>query len=480
MIEQMPKTGAILNLLPLMKTFFLFKLLPTYTALLIIVVGDQERVRQLEELIMIQTDKVRELMRLAIDEAKKSIVEDKGVHPYVGAVVAAGDGQVIATAHRGETGLGRHAEFIVLSKTAEAQVDLADAELFVTLEPCTARGPGKKPCAQRIAESGIRRVHIGMLDPNPQILGRGETELRWKGIDVERFPSELIRELEELNDEFVKVHREAHLPTTSLYVTTQICDIILQELQREGLDVKELPYDWDVSVEDLIQYCRYFYSEAIPWDLEDMLHRVRGLAFDKKYADYTYERDARGLNPEWRDDFLSIVARTGLGSLKDYRVINVGIGNGMEGDGLLDDIAELTLVDVGQLSLEAAKVRLPHARMFVADAERLVPIRTSSQDVYISLRTYQSSYFDVVTGVREAYRVLHPGGLFVVSVANAFVGDENAIVPGLVIPHTSIVDRDRPFEVADKIRRQLTIMRFEDIGIHSGLTEIYVFGRRAV
>jgi len=48
------------------------------------------------------------------------------------------------------------------------------------------------------------------------------------------------------------------------------------------------------------------------------------------------------------------------------------------------------------------------------------------------------------------------------------------------IPYTSIVDRDRPFDVAEKIRRQLTIMRFEDIGTHSGLTGIYVFGRRAV
>jgi pyrimidine deaminase RibD-like protein/SAM-dependent methyltransferase len=429
---------------------------------------------------LIPADKARELMALAVDEAKKSIVEDKGVHPYVGAVIAAGDGEIIATAYRGETGPGRHAEFNVLSKAEEMQVDLAKAELFVTLEPCTARGPGKIPCAQRIADSGIGRVHIGMLDPNPQILGRGETDLRWNGIDVERFPSDMIRELEQLNAEFIRAHREAHLPNTSLYVSTQICDIILQELQRHGLEIKELPYDWDVSIEDLIHYCRSFYSESISWTLEDMVHRIRGLAFDKKYADYTYTQDARGLIPAWQDDFHSVLTHSGLGAIKDYRVMNVGIGNGLEGRGLLDEIAELTLVDVAPRSLEAAKAKLPRARAFVADAEKLVPIRTSSQDVYMSLRTYQSSYFDVIAGVREAYRVLRPGGLFVASVANAFVGEEDALVPGLVIPHTSIVDRDRPFEVAEKIRRQLTIMRFENVGIHSGLIEIYVFGRRTV
>ncbi|NUM55223.1 MAG: methyltransferase domain-containing protein [Candidatus Hydrogenedentes bacterium] len=122
----------------------------------------------------------------------------------------------------------------------------------------------------------------------------------------------------------------------------------------------------------------------------------------------------------------------------------------------------------------------PRARGFVADAERLTPIRTASQDVYLSLRTFQSSYFDVITSIREAYRVLRPGGVFLVSVANAFIGDGDAIVPGLVIPHTSIVDRDRPFELAEKIRRQLTILRFEDVGIHSGPTEIYAFARRTV
>ena len=58
------------------------------------------------------------------------------------------------------------------------------------------------------------------------------------------------------------MHREAHLPLTSLYVSTQISDLILQELRREGLDITELPYDWDVSVEDLVEYRRSAYTEA--------------------------------------------------------------------------------------------------------------------------------------------------------------------------------------------------------------------------
>lgn len=427
---------------------------------------------------MIPTDKAATLMRLAITEAKLSTPEDHGVRPFVGAVVADENGEVIATAHRAEQGSGDHAEYIVLSKANLLQHDLARAELFVTLEPCTARSPGKKPCAQHIVESGIRRVHIGMLDPNGIILGRGEDKLRQEGIAVERFPSELVGELEILNEQFVRHHREVRLPDTSLYVSTQVCDIILEALQREGLPVKELPHDWDVSVEDLINYCRAFDTDDTSWDIPAMIRRFRGLAFDKKYADYTYEKDARGLIPEWIDDLNAVLTRCGLSTLEGSRVINVGIGNGAEGHGLLEKLDKLTLVDVGSISLQRAQQKFPRARATVSNAENLDAIRAKSQDVYMSLRTYQSSYFDVTASIREAYRVLRAGGLFIASVANAFLGEDETLVPGLVFPRSNMVDRDRPFEVAEKIRHQLTIMGFDDVGLHSGRTEVFVFGKR--
>ena len=172
--------------------------------------------------------------------------------------------------------------------------------------------------------------------------------------------------------------------------------------------------------------------------------------------------------PEWKQDLISILKRMGVDPLENFRVINVGVGNGIEGEGVLDRLSSLTLVDIAPRSLEAARSRLPRANAFVAAAERLKPIREFSQDVYLSLRTYQSSYFDIVRAIREGDRVLRPGGAFVISVANAFVGEEGAVLPGLVIPHTGIIC-DRPFEVAEKIRRHLTLLRFDDVGVRSGL-----------
>jgi len=74
--------------------------------------------------------------------------------------------------------------------------------------------------------------------------------------------------------------------------------------------------------------------------------------------------------------------------------------------------------------------------------------------------------------------VTRQGGLVIISIANGFIGSGNALLPGLVIPRTNVVDRNRPFEVVERIRRKLTLLRFEEIGVRTGLSEIYVYGRR--
>ena len=62
--------------------------------------------------------------------------------------------------------------------------DLAVAlTLFVTLEPCAF--VGRTPsCARAIVDSGIRRVYVGTLDPDPRNNGAGIAIMREAGIDV--------------------------------------------------------------------------------------------------------------------------------------------------------------------------------------------------------------------------------------------------------------------------------------------------------
>lgn len=143
----------------------------------------------------------RTYARLAIEEAWKSAPEDKRVHPKVGVVVVK-DGKVLASAHRGEIPEG-HAEYIALEKKL-AEVSLAGATVYTTLEPCTSRNHPKVPCAIRLAERRVGRVVMGMLDPDDRISGRGQRALRKAGIATDLFPHDLMGEVEELNRDFVR------------------------------------------------------------------------------------------------------------------------------------------------------------------------------------------------------------------------------------------------------------------------------------
>lgn len=55
--------------------------------------------------------------------------------------------------------------------------------MYSTLEPCSFHG--RTPaCAHAIVERGIRRVVVGVRDPNPRVDGEGLRILRAAGLEV--------------------------------------------------------------------------------------------------------------------------------------------------------------------------------------------------------------------------------------------------------------------------------------------------------
>ena len=71
-----------------------------------------------------------------------------------------------------------------------------------------------------------------------------------------------------------------------------------------------------------------------------------------------------------------------------------------------------------------------------------------------------SRFFDVTSAIREAFRVLKPGGLPLISVANGYldVDDEvrEYVIPGLKdVNGSEFVSPDRPFDLLSRYHRML-------------------------
>lgn len=158
----------------------------------------------------IESDLHRKFMERAVEEARKSQTEDDRVHPKVGVVIVK-DGEELAVAYRGELKEGDHAEYTALEKKL-TDVEIAGATVYTTLEPCTSRKHPKLPCAVRLMERKVKRVVIGMLDPNPKISGKGVRKLREASIAVDFFPTDLMSKIEEMNREFIRHHKNASEP----------------------------------------------------------------------------------------------------------------------------------------------------------------------------------------------------------------------------------------------------------------------------
>jgi len=115
-------------------------------------------------------------------DISKNGISAAAPNPSVGAILVYNQ-KIIGEGFTSPFG-GKHAEVnCIESVSLENKEFIKKSTLYVSLEPCSHYGK-TAPCSLLIIDSGIKRVVIGSLDPNPLVAGKGVDILQKKGIEV--------------------------------------------------------------------------------------------------------------------------------------------------------------------------------------------------------------------------------------------------------------------------------------------------------
>ncbi len=121
-------------------------------------------------------------------------------NPYVGAVIADAQGNVVGTGAYTYSGM-KHAEILALEAAGKKA---RGGTLYINLEPHAHQGR-TPPCTDALIAAGIHRVVASMADPNPKVSGQGFEKLSAAGVHVEvgRLEEQALR----LNEGFARYIR---------------------------------------------------------------------------------------------------------------------------------------------------------------------------------------------------------------------------------------------------------------------------------
>jgi diaminohydroxyphosphoribosylaminopyrimidine deaminase / 5-amino-6-(5-phosphoribosylamino)uracil reductase len=126
---------------------------------------------------MNQLDFDRQIMQRCLQLAQQGLGQTSP-NPLVGSVIVQ-NWKIVGEGFHPKAGAS-HAEIFALQN---AQEKAKEATVYVNLEPCNHYGR-TPPCTEALIKAGVKKVVIGMVDPNPLVSGKGVEKLKQSGIEV--------------------------------------------------------------------------------------------------------------------------------------------------------------------------------------------------------------------------------------------------------------------------------------------------------
>lgn len=255
-----------------------------------------------------------------------------------------------------------------------------------------------------------------------------------------------------------------------------------QILTKRGIQYS-LPTNSDFVVDDIIALLTSKNPNHTKAGIEREIYQALGQIYDNKYLKLSLNDDIRGMDSEWKDRFYEILDKYDINNISQKKTVVIGVGNGSEGDYFeyesISKNGNLILVDIANESLNKVSDKYPNAICINQPAQDMSMIPTSSIDLYIATRVYQSTYFNVDRALYEAVRILKKNGIIILSVANGFLEKKKrTYIPGLLDIDGVKIDKEKPRKIINSIQTKLRRLEFESIVVSECKSEIYICARK--
>lgn len=384
----------------------------------------------------------------------------------VGAVLVSNQNEVIAFSYLGENGIQSWSKNL-LNKVFKKGV-LSAQSLYLTINTVFNSDFDLNEVLSKIK---IVNIYVGLPDPALNQYLYNDPVLNLK--NTQSYTDIMQQKILELNKLYF-LNSKQNIKTSPYYSMNRISNLVINKLKKKGLEIDKQELKQNNSINDLTIFLVNKYQLQYQY-MQTIVQEVVSEAFDEKYSTYNYSEDARSIDDKWLNNFWYVYRKNVGIDISNLAVLDVGVGSGNEAKALFSNCKDIIFVDIARNGLESVKQKLPQSKTIIASAENLFALSSKSFDLYISLRTYNSSFFNTKEALIEAHRVLKSGGKLIISIANGFLDVEHkSIIPGLIIPGTDFVNLYRGFEMSKKLCNELVETGFTNIKIYTTNTEIYL------
>lgn len=381
---------------------------------------------------------------------------------YVGAVLVSENGELISSSNNSNSWSTTLLEELKKKNIKEAN------SLYLTIN--TLKNDTEFDINFLLEQIKIQNIYLGL--PDPKLTSYLPNDPIVNMNNIYRYPEYLQEKILKQNEKYY-LNSKQHLKNCSYFSTKRIGNLLIEKLKENGFILSQKEVYNNKKNSELITFLSNKYNINYEKAM-NIINEGLKYAFNEKYSSYDYHNDVRSIDNSWKENFISICEKMINGSINNINVLDVGVGSGNEATILFSNCKDITFVDIAPSGLKKIKDKLPQSKIINSIAESL-PFLDDTYDLYVSLRTYNSSFFDVKKSLSEAYRVLKHNGAIIISIANGFLNSkENNIISGLIIQGLEFIDIYRGIDMIRDLSKEFSNNNFKNINIYTTKEEIYL------